>query len=105
MKVLISILISVALVLLVALQVYVFVLLLKLNESLKKLNTLMDSVGTQLPEILENLRIITLKAKIVSADVERGFKQVSKTMSFFLPISSFFKLLLGFFRKREERND
>lgn len=104
MKEAIYILIILVLGVLLALQIYLFVILARLNESLKKINNFIDSLNAELPEIFENLKTITLRAKLISNELEKGVKQVSKTMSIFVPISSLLKLFFGLFKKQKEEN-
>ncbi|HPO78447.1 MAG TPA: hypothetical protein PLY38_02740 [Candidatus Hydrothermia bacterium] len=106
MTTLIYILVSIALIVLICVFVYLFIILLQLNQSLRKFNTLLDSANAQLPEIMENIRIVTLKAKLISSNAEKGFKQLSRAASFLFPFPSFLKMFRGLFRKnKEEKNE
>jgi len=87
---------------LIGLQIYLFIFLGKVYQTLKKITETVDILNAQLPDILENLRTVTLKAKLVSNDLEKGVKQVSKTMSIFVPVFSIFKSITGLFAKRRE---
>lgn len=102
MNIAISVLLIIALTIFIGMQVYLIVLLFRLNESIKKINRLADTLEAQLPEILENLRIITLKARIISQDFEKGVRQVSKISSFLLPVNSLLKFISGLIKKRRE---
>jgi uncharacterized protein YoxC len=102
MNIAISVLIIIALTIFIGTQIYLIVLLFRLNESIKKINRLADTLEAQLPEILENLRIITLKARIISQDFEKGVRQVSKISSFLLPVNSLLKFISGLIKKRRE---
>ncbi len=102
MNIAISVLIIIALTVFIGMQIYLIVLLFRLNESIKKINRLADTLEAQLPEILENLRIITLKARIISQDFEKGVRQVSKISSFLLPVNSLLKFISGLIKKRRE---
>ena len=102
MNIAISVLVIIALTIFIGMQVYLIVLLFRLNESIKKINRLADTLEAQLPEILENLRIITLKARIISQDFEKGVRQVSKISSFLLPVNSLLKFISGLVKKRRE---
>lgn len=102
MNIAISVLVIIALTIFIGMQVYLIVLLFRLNESIKKINRLADTLEAQLPEILENLRIITLKARIISQDFEKGLRQVSKISSFLLPVNSLLKFISGLIKKRRE---
>jgi len=102
MNIAISVLVVITLAIFIGMQVYLIVLLFRLNESIKKINRLADTLEAQLPEILENLRIITLKARIISQDFEKGVRQVSKISSFLLPVNSLLKFISGLIKKRRE---
>ncbi|MGB9824743.1 MAG: hypothetical protein ACPLN0_01720 [Candidatus Hydrothermia bacterium] len=104
MKEIIYILVVIALCMLIALQVYLFIILARLNESLRKINTLVDSINAQIPEIFENLKTITTRAKLMSNDLEKGVKQISKIMSIFVPVTSLFKMALNVFKRTKEED-
>uniref|UniRef100_A0A7C2NY21 DUF948 domain-containing protein n=1 Tax=candidate division WOR-3 bacterium TaxID=2052148 RepID=A0A7C2NY21_UNCW3 len=99
MNVAIGVLIIIALVVFIGMQIYLITLLFRLNESVKKINRLADILEAHLPEILENLRITTLKARIISQDFEKGVRQVSKISSFLIPINSFLKFISALIKK------
>ncbi|MDI6850589.1 MAG: hypothetical protein QMD82_01445 [bacterium] len=102
MNVAIGILIILALGVFIGMQIYLIILLFRLNESVKKINRLVDILEAQIPEILENLRITTLKVRIISQDFEKGVRQVSKISSLLIPINSFLKLVSTLIKKRRE---
>ncbi len=79
---------------LVNLQLVIFLLLfLRINETLQKVNSILKQLDADLPEILENIKIITLKAKIASQEMEKGVKQISKLSALFFPINYLIKLI------------
>ncbi len=92
-------------ILLVILQFVIFLLLfLRINETLQKVNSILKQLDADLPEILENIKIITLKAKIASQEMEKGVKQVSKLSALLLPINYLIKLI-NIFRGKIKQED
>ena len=86
----------------VILGVFLLMLILKLHRILDEFSITLQDLEGSLPEILENIKLITERTKNISIKAEQTANTISRNITYLSTLAQVFKIMKNIFSKKKE---